>query len=253
MKRSKRLQLKVKRMILFRILALVIAVYAITLYRFNWGVGMLPIWLGVFIVSVSLSFDPIYSFIMSHKLLRFGLIFGIGFLIIVELIIFYSGVKTSIDEDSDYIIILGASVKGETPSLTLRRRIEKAQEYLELHPDVEAILSGGQGPGETITEAEAMRRFLVNAGISEDRLHLEDKSTSTMENIKYSYNIIDKISVADQPKVIVISSRFHLLRSQIIARKQGYRVKAIGSTTLVFLVPNYYFREFFGIFYEIVR
>lgn len=240
-------------MILFRVLAILILLYAFLLYRFNWGVGMLPIWAGLFCLSLGLSFDKIYNFIMDTRLLRFGLIFGIVILILVEGFIFYSGVKTSLEEDSDYIIILGASVKGETPSLTLRRRIEKASEYLSLHPETKAILSGGQGPGENITEAEAMRRFLVNDGISEDRLLLEDRSTSTMENIKYSYELIEEYENEEDASVIIISSRFHLLRAQLIAKKQGYSVKAIGSSTLAFLVPNYYLREFFGIFYELIR
>lgn len=240
-------------MILFRVLAIVIAIYVFYLYYFRFGVGMIPIWLSLFVISLSLSFNSVYSFLMGHRLLKVAFIFGIIFLIVVELFIYYAGVKTNLKEESDYIIVLGASVKGETPSLTLRRRIIKAQEYLELHADTKAILSGGQGPGENITEAEAMRRYLVNGGIGEERLLLENKSTSTMENIKFSYEIIHSIAEEADPKVIVITSRFHILRSQIIARKQGVRVKGIGSTTLIYLVPNYYLREFFGIFYEILR
>jgi len=240
-------------MILFRLLAIVIGGYVFYLYSFRFGVGMIPIWLFLFIVSLSLSFNKIYIFVFGNKIFKFVFIFGVIFLILVEFFICYAGIKTDINENSDYIIVLGASVKGETPSLTLGRRIKKAKEYLEIHPDSLAILSGGQGPSENITEAEAMRRYLVDGGIDESRLFLEEKSTSTMENIKFSYIIIDNQSQNVEQKVIVISSRFHLLRSQIIAKKQGFSVKGIGSTTLIYLLPNYYLREFFGIFYELVK
>lgn len=245
-------------MILFRVLAVFIGIYAFYLYSFRFGVGMIPIWLVLFVISVFLSFQKTFDFVFGNSLLKGLFIIGVSFLIIAEIIIFYSGVKTDVQEESDYIIILGASVKGERPSLTLRRRIQKAEEYLDLHEDTIAILSGGQGPGEDITEAEAMRRYLVEHGISEDRLILEERSTSTMENIKFSYELIDG-DISDKQlrdtdvDVIVISSRFHLLRSQIIAKKQGHEVKGIGSTTLIYLVPNYYLRELFGIFYELIR
>lgn len=247
-------QLKVKPMILFRVLAVFIGIYAFYLYSFRFGVGMIPIWLILFVISLFLSFQKTYDFVFGNNVLKLVFILGVTFLMIVEVVIFYSGVKTDIQEESDYIIVLGASVKGERPSLTLRRRIQKAEEYLDLHEDTKAILSGGQGPGEDITEAEAMRRYLVEHGIDENRLILEEQSTSTMENIKFSYQLIknDYGNVTDVD-VIVISSRFHLLRSQIIANKQGHEVKAIGSTTLIYLVPNYYLREFFGIFYELFR
>lgn len=240
-------------MIFFRTLALIIGLYCLYLYRYKFGVGMIPIWLFLFVVSFSLSFSKIYEFVFGHRILKFMLLFSLVFLVLVEIMIFYSGVKTSLEEDSDYIIVLGASVRGETPSLTLKRRIEKAAQYLKLHDETIAILSGGQGPGELITEAEAMHRYLVEAGIDESRLIKEDKSTSTMENIKFSYEIINGNSHKIEAKVIVISSRFHLLRSQVIASKQGYKVKGIGSSTLIYLVPNYYLREFFGIFYELLR
>jgi uncharacterized SAM-binding protein YcdF (DUF218 family) len=175
-------------------------------------------------------------------------LFGLVLFLLIEVTIVYAGIRTDLKEDSDYIIVLGASVRGETMSLTLHRRAKKAYEYLALHGDAKAVLSGGMGPGEDISEAEAMRRYLVKKGIDENRLILEDKSTNTKENIGFSYKFIEK-----EADVIVISSRFHILRSQMIAKKQGKTMKGIGSGTLIYLAPNYYLREFFGLFYEIFR
>ena len=80
------------------------------------------------------------------------------------------------------IIVLGAGLKGDTPSLALERRLEKAAEYMNKNGNAIAIVSGGQGKGETISEAQAMENYLLNHGIREDRIIKEDNSTSTYEN-----------------------------------------------------------------------
>ncbi len=84
---------------------------------------------------------------------------------------------------NDYAVILGAKVNGEIPSLSLQFRLDAALEYAIQYPHVYLILSGGQGPGEHISESEAMKRFLVKNGIQEERLLIEDLSTSTYENL----------------------------------------------------------------------
>src|SRR5690625_308463 len=91
---------------------------------------------------------------------------------------------------NEYAIILGAKVIGETPSLSLQYRVDSALQYAIEYPHVKLILSGGQGPGEDITEAEAMKRFLLENGIEEKRLLLESESTSTYENIFLSVKLI---------------------------------------------------------------
>ena len=90
----------------------------------------------------------------------------------------------------DYIVVLGAQVKGNRPSLALSHRIWEAAEYLKGNPKTRAILSGGKGTGEDISEAQCMRQELEKLGISEERLIEENKSTSTQENIAYSYALL---------------------------------------------------------------
>ena len=106
--------------------------------------------------------------------------------------------------------MLGAGVNGETPSLTLRTRIDAAAAYLEEHPDVPVVLSGGQGPGEAITEAECMRRALVRRGADESRLYPEERSTSTQENLRYSRAILEELGVDPARRVAIVTSDFHL-------------------------------------------
>ena len=93
---------------------------------------------------------------------------------------------------SDYLIVLGAGVNGTTPSQSLQERINAALEYLQTHPDAVCIVSGGKGSGEEISEAECMYRSLTAIGVDPERIWLEDQATSTLENLKFSLNIIEQ-------------------------------------------------------------
>ena len=128
--------------------------------------------------------------------------------------------------------------------------MEKGYEYLEAHPKTKAVLSGGQGPDEIMTEAQAMYVYLVNKGIDKERLILEDESHSTYENLTNSFKLID--AEKENATISVVSNRFHILRAQIQAKKLGRAVGGIGARSYVYLIPNYYFREFFAVMKEIV-
>ena len=80
------------------------------------------------------------------------------------------------------VVVLGCKVKGTVPSLMLQRRLEAAKDYLQQHPDIPCIVSGGKGTGEDISEAQAMKTYLTAAGIAADRILMEDRSTDTHEN-----------------------------------------------------------------------
>ena len=144
------------------------------------------------------------------------------------------------EKGADYLIILGAHVYGERMSSNLRYRVEIGKKYLEENPETKVILSGGKGRGEDISEAEAMRRYLVEKGISEDRMLLEDQSVNTDENIRNSRALMKE----QDAFVVIATNRFHLLRAEGIARKQGIRkVQGIGQYVRVDTIPNCYLRE----------
>jgi uncharacterized SAM-binding protein YcdF (DUF218 family) len=175
---------------------------------------------------------------------------AITIFLVTQSVIIFHGLGLNVPENSDYLIVLGARIRGETPSLALQYRLDVAYDYLEQNPSTKAILTGGQGAGESITEAEAMKRYLVGKGISGERLVLESEATNTMQNLSYSFELIDA-SIEDL-QVIVVTSRFHILRSKIIAKELGWKVDGIGAKTLPFLVPTYYLREFFAVVAEII-
>jgi len=117
----------------------------------------------------------------------------------------------------DYIIVLGAHVDGTRPTLALLERIRRALEYLEENPHTKAVLSGGKGDGEQVSEAQAMYRYLTEHGIDGERLLLEEHSTNTKENLAFSLKLL-----GDRPySVGVVTNNFHVFRGVAIGRKCG--------------------------------
>ena len=145
------------------------------------------------------------------------------------------------------VIVLGAGINGETPSLMLQSRIDAAAEYLLRHPEVPAVLTGGQGDGESISEAEAMRRGLTALGVAEDRLHLEDRATSTAENFAFSRQILEELGLAEG-RIAVVTNSFHCYRSHLLAQREGLTVMDVpAETPWLILEINYYMREAFAL------
>ena len=145
---------------------------------------------------------------------------------------------------ADYLIVLGAGVNGNVPSLSLSDRLNAAWRYLQENPNTVAIVSGGQGEGENITEAEAMRRWLENAGLPPERIILEPRATTTEENIAYSLEILRQRGEEDS-RIAIASSEYHLFRAKCIARAQGIAepLGVAGKTSYPVLRLNYFLRE----------
>lgn len=167
----------------------------------------------------------------------------------VEGLLLFHGQRDNRAIPADAVIVLGAGVNGQTPSLILQSRIDVAADYLHRHPEIPAVLSGGQGPGEDITEAEAMRRGLLNRGIAPERLLLEAASTSTAENLAFSKEVLKGHGLETDTAVIaVVTSDFHCLRAHWLAQREGLSVLDIpAEAPWPYLSGNYYVREFFAL------
>lgn len=156
-------------------------------------------------------------------------------------------------EDCDYLIILGAGVNGTVPSLTLRERLDAAYDYLQAHPDTLCIVSGGQGPGEEITEAACMADWLMKKGIPQERILQEDQATSTRENLAFSLEMIEQQTGTRPKTVAVVSSEYHLYRTGLIAKDQDIQPVLIPArTSWLSLRINYYLREIVGVWYYLI-
>ena len=124
-----------------------------------------------------------------------------------------------VPQNLDYIIVLGAHVDGRRLTLALLERTRRAFEYLNENPRTKAVLSGGQGHGEQISEARAMYEYLTGHGIDGNRLILEERSTSTSENLAFSMDMIGSPEVS----VGVVTNNFHVFRGVAIGRKCGFK------------------------------
>lgn len=181
-----------------------------------------------------------------RNLIKIIIIFAIISFVIVEALIIYCS-KSDKNKKADYLIILGAGLKGETVSLTLKGRLDKGIDYLNKYKDAKVVVSGGRGFGENITEAEAMKKYLIKNGIDINRIITEDKSSSTMENFKYSKNVLYNIKGNKDNKIMIITSDFHMLRSKMLARRNGFNPYGITCSTPISVRLNNYMREYFAL------
>jgi len=182
----------------------------------------------------------------------------------VELLIGWSAV-TSTRRAAEYVIVLGAKVRGSELSNSLKKRLDKALEYAENNPNTVLVLSGGKGEGEDISEAEAMYDYLQYNGIPESQLLLEEQSVNTVQNIVFSKKVIDyqekyKAMEAreslldsykersDSVKIAVLTSNYHVFRAKSIARKQGiYNISGIAAPGDPVLAIHMWVRECFAV------
>ncbi len=152
-----------------------------------------------------------------------------------------------------YIVVLGAKVNGTSPSISLSDRIDAAYRYLSENPETVAILSGGQGEDEGISEAACMYAELTNRGIDGSRLLLEDKATSTWENIQFSLDIIEEKTGTRPASIGLLSSEYHLFRASLFAKDCGVTAIGIPAKTSWFTLKlNYFTREVAGVWHYII-
>ncbi|MBR4473032.1 MAG: YdcF family protein [Oscillospiraceae bacterium] len=172
---------------------------------------------------------------------------GLVYFCIVEIPIVRNA-RTDPDPERPYLIVLGAAVYGDRPSLTLVRRLEGARDYLMKYPDSIVIVSGGMGKGETVPESQAMHDWLIQNGIPEGRILTEPAATSTEENLKYSFQLIRSHGDDPDGSVAIVSSAYHLYRAKTMARMQGVEAAGVAAPWgYPMVMLNYFIREAFGV------
>lgn len=196
----------------------------------------------------TLMWDKLRPIIAAHKvcaatvavLISAGLIYAV-----VLSINMYRQLSNEPDEPK-LLIVLGCKVRDETPSKMLRLRCDRAAREMIEHPDILCVVSGGQGHGENISEAEAMKRYLIAKGIDGDRIIKEERSTSTAENIKFSFELTDSLGLGRD--ITIVTDGYHQYRASLIAKKNGAEsVTAYSADTEWRFVPSYWVREWLGI------
>ena len=170
---------------------------------------------------------------------------GVGIIIVsvmVGLLLYYAG-NTAKNEKT--VIVLGCQVTGKTPSLMLYDRMTTALEYVNANEDSIVIASGGKGAGEQISEAEAIKTFLVNKGVDEKRIILEDKSTNTKENIAFSSNLIQEKGL--NKDIAVVTDGFHQFRAAYFSKQNNLEYSSLPCKTRWYFTASYYSREILAV------
>ncbi|MBQ8087559.1 MAG: YdcF family protein [Clostridia bacterium] len=174
---------------------------------------------------------------------------GVASVLALEGMVF-SGMNARLPADMDAIIVLGARVNADGPSLALQHRIDSAAQYLLDHPDTVCIASGGQGSDEPMAEAEAIRQGLLAQGIPSERILMEEQSKTTAQNLRYSKALLP----AEQAKVGIVTNNFHVFRALALARKQGYeQVWAEAAEFGRGALPHFMVREGAGLVADFLR
>ena len=143
---------------------------------------------------------------------------------------------------ADYIIVLGSGLIGERVTPLLAARIDKGIELLARNPRAVLIMSGGQGPGEDLAEGRAMAEYAVRKGVDPAKIMVEDKSRSTEENLLFSRELMR----GERPKVILVTTAYHVFRALLLARRQGLKCVGFGAKTRWYFTLNALLREFAG-------
>ena len=229
------------------ILSVISALYGILILQVGSGTSFWFIWeaIGLFFFLWAVLIHK--GFFIEYK--KPGLIFHVLVAMVVMVLAILCGMIGTKFSDKgnpnlDYIIVLGAQVREDGPSVVLRYRLDAAIDYLNKTPDTICIVSGGQGKNEPFSEAEGMAEYLIANGIEQDRILLEDESTSTVENIKYSMVLME----SPYNGVGIVTNNFHVFRGIQIAKAQGLEgVCGIAADSSVLYLPNNVLRECCGI------
>ena len=179
-----------------------------------------------------------------------GVLAGVGIACLCGLLVLIgSTFSTKGEQHLSYLIVLGAQMKPNGPSVVLEKRLRRAYTYLTENPETLCVLSGGQGSNEPVSEAQGMYDYLVAHGLETDRILLEDQSVNTVQNLAFSAKYFDK----EKDEVLIVSNNFHIFRAVGIARRQGYqKVSGLAARGYWFLLPNNMLREFVGVCKDLI-
>jgi vancomycin permeability regulator SanA len=198
-------------------------------------------WIDIHNLSAIPAYIVEYIDILIYSFLSY-----LEFILLATIILTIKAGRHKPDYNKNYIIILGCKVnKDKTLPPLLKGRVDKAIEFAkkqkeETNKDITFITSGGKGTDETISEAMAMKNYLIEQGIDKDNIIVEDKSTNTYQNFKYSLELIDK----NDPNILFSTTNYHVFRAGNIASKINTKIEGIGAKTKTYFYINAFIREY---------
>lgn len=219
----------------------------------NFNMGNLLVWLLTIAVGgYSIWYRPVNRWFSTGPGRIVGMILLIGAIIYGALLVFVavSGYTNTATGTEQAVIVLGAGLRGDRPSLLLRYRLDKAYEYVCEQPEVMVITTGGQGRDETVPEGQAMRDYLIAKGLDPDRVLQETKSTSTEENFLFARQILLDHGMDADGAIVYVTNAFHCYRAGQYARRAGFaEVHALPAGISFLSVLPCYLREVLAVLY----
>jgi len=189
---------------------------------------------------------PLFSNPMIYLVFK-GILSLVALWIIVVLLFIAYAWPAAGSASAQWMVVLGAGLRGDQLSLTLMARLDAAAAYWRQHPEIKIVVSGGQGPHELISEAEAMYLYLEQAGVPRAQLYQENRSTSTWENIAFSKAVIAKAGHDPSKPLVIVSNRYHLFRAVRIARAQSIEAVGVPAATPGSVFLGSYMREILAV------
>ena len=179
--------------------------------------------------------------ILSKQLRRYILFLLLIIFLAVEVPILAVGQLTQ-PRSADTLIVLGAKLIGSEPSTMLRLRLEEALKLYRQGYAPHIIVSGARGYDEDVSEAYAMKAYLVNHGIPPEAISIEDRSFSTMQNLRNSKTIMTEKGWST---AIVVSNASHIRRALVIAGQLEMNVTGAAAPMAdnPYLTAKQYLRE----------
>lgn len=180
------------------------------------------------------------------------ILFFCGCTVFAGLLVFVavSGYTNTARHDEKAVIVLGAGLRGTRVSNVLARRLDAAYDYYLENPDAVIVVTGGQGPGEDIPEAQAMKAYLVQKGVPAGQILEENKSTSTEENFRFARAILEANGFDAGAPVAYVSNAFHCYRAGKYAALAGFSdVRAVPASISASSILSCYLREVMALLY----
>lgn len=233
------------------------------------GMVLLSLGVLVFVNALVVSFAANFHLGTVLTYLLGGLLVGLGFLYkkmagwcrclvitvlslglaLLSLLPIY-GSRDTVSYEEDVLIVLGAGIRGEEPSAGLKKRLDAAYGYALENPSALIVVSGGQGSQEDVTESYAMKRYLIQKGLSSQRIIEEDRATGTEENFLFSKELLDTL-LGPSYDVAFVTNDYHVFRAENMAQKVGLeRVTTLSAPTPFWSALPNFMRECVAILYN---
>ena len=212
------------------------------------ALGAYLIFIGIYRIKTGHSFWSIWK--KWIKISFVSLVSAGAVIAVINLIFILNPVVVSVNETAENVILLGGGIDkdGNLPKPVMDR-VEKAAEYLNQHPETVCIVTGGTLKWLPFAEAPELKNQLVNKGVAPERILVEDQAKDTIQNFQFSCKMLAEyrgVSITEilEAPTAVVTSRYHLRRSERLARRIGFKnIKGIPVGCPVIYIPHSYVRE----------